>query len=300
MEFVAGIIVFNLTHNGHCIFGYDNIPYARRQTKKQVYFQKYGRCQRNPLPFGQECLQTAKLIREDKKGSLQLLFSGGIDSEIILRSFRQLEIPIDVVVIRFKNDLNIQDISWAVVTLEGLGIKYRFLDLDIRKFLENEAFDKAKISQSRAPFMHVLCWALDQLDGIPILGSGELELVRNETTKSYEHIENESRMGMLKYLNYNNRDGVPLFFQYTPELMLSWLQEPLIKGFVAYSSEANSRARKTEIFHNYFDMLPRRKYDGYEKIIEEVEEYKKALTAIIPLDSTIRRSYSNLSSNLRL
>ena len=168
----------DLTHNSHFEFGYDGIPFRFRQNKDQQWFARYGVCERAPYSFDVECFETAKLIRRLQPDPIWILFSGGADSEVVLRSFLQQNITVKVAILRFKNDLNIHDIAYAVIACEKLHVSYQFFDLDLLKFWENEALDLAKSAQCITPLLLPTMWLVDQLDGYSVLGSGECLLVK--------------------------------------------------------------------------------------------------------------------------
>lgn len=258
--------MLELTYQNHFKYGFNQIPFSIRQSLTDNWFVSYGHITRPTLNFKEECIQTAKLIRDTKQGPLWILLSGGIDSEIVLRSFIEAHIPVRAAIIRFKSDLNIHDMSYAVIAAETLGVPYKIIDVDIIYFLNNTVYDIAKISYSSNLSMNVVSWCVSQIDGIPIIGTGDiyLELM---PTGNYAMTKAEHIVGVDYYLTNTNRDGVPGFFQYTPEIMHSWLHDDLTKQFVNDSRFWGSTKLKFDIYRYYFnDAVDRTKYTGYEKL----------------------------------
>ena len=69
----------------------------KRSDKEDCFFIDFQACSRKPLPFRQECAATARYIADTTKEPLIVLMSGGIDSEIVVRSFLEAEASFKVV-----------------------------------------------------------------------------------------------------------------------------------------------------------------------------------------------------------
>ena len=61
---------------------------------------------------------------------LTLCLSGGIDSECMVHSFLNDQVPFEVVFLKFKNNLNMFDIKTNIEFCESINIKYKFIDLE--------------------------------------------------------------------------------------------------------------------------------------------------------------------------
>ncbi|MBK8202131.1 MAG: hypothetical protein IPK68_07390 [Bdellovibrionales bacterium] len=125
-----------LTHNSHFKFGYNNKPEAFRTNPEQNWWVKYGRSRRRPLSFRDECMETARTIRAKVTGDIWILFSGGVDSETVLRSFLEAGISVKIAVARYKDQINLHDISWAVLTCNELGCAFSIFRLRSSEVLE--------------------------------------------------------------------------------------------------------------------------------------------------------------------
>lgn len=67
-----------------------------------------------------------------------LCFSGGIDSQVMLQSWLEAELPFDVFVLVFKNNLNDHDVSNAYKYCKEIDVKINEIELDVTKFLSRE------------------------------------------------------------------------------------------------------------------------------------------------------------------
>lgn len=304
-----------LTHQNHFKFGYDNDWFRFRENAENKWMVKYGAVNRPAEDFYNECLETAKLIRDTTDGPLTVLFSGGSDSELVIRSFKRLGIPITAAICQFNDNYNLHDISFAVVACNQLNVRYNIIQLDINKFLENDCVTYAEATQCRDPMLCSTMWLADQVNGTPIIGSGECYLVKR-TPQAY--IDGESPYEATPWDLYEKeliaawyrhfmlpgkeRKAVPGFFQYTPEIMLSFLQDERIDDLVndRLYGKRSTMTSKFGIYQKYFpELAPRKKYHGYE-LINSVNELRVELRRMFPdSGSTFLTEYNDLTSMLR-
>ena len=72
----------------------------------------YHPCTQRPSSPLKEAQRAAKIISD--YGDTVLCLSGGVDSEMMARVFLSCGIKFKVAILRFKNDLNLYDIRYAV------------------------------------------------------------------------------------------------------------------------------------------------------------------------------------------
>lgn len=284
------IKVPQLTADNHFEFGFSNsrggtsreVPFSFRTEESDQWFVRYGRCSRLPLSFRKECLATARLIRESTRLPIDLFFSGGVDSEVALRSFVEAGISVRVFSLRFAGGLNAHDLEWVDRTCRKLDVAPTYIDLDILKFWEKNAFAYAERTQCVSPQLLSTMWLADQTDGFCVLGSGENFVVKRvpENYVSGESaylrsvwdlFEKEKIAAWYRHFIVEGRDAAPGFFQYTPELMLSWFLDEM--GCDLWNDrrigKRNSVSSKLEMYQRHFDIEERPKYTGFEQIQAE-------------------------------
>lgn len=278
-----------LSFGNHFEFGYSNaalfdgraVPFSLRTSPEDTWFVRYGRAGRRPFDFRRECVETARRIREATNLPIDVLFSGGVDSEVTIRSFLEAGIDIRVTTARFKDDLNRHDVEWAEKIGRELGIPIRFVDLDLLKFWESDAMAYADRTQCVSPQLLTTMWLADQTDGFCVLGSGENFIVKRlpegyvpgespYLRSLWDLFEKEKIAAWYRHFQLQGRDAAPGFFQYTPELMLSWFLDPI--GCDLWNDrrigKRNSESSKLEQYQQHFPLAPRPKYTGFEKVIE--------------------------------
>lgn len=278
-----------LTRGQHFLFGYvpAGAPPAnfeslrKRQADSDEWFVQYGRAVRVPMSFRLECLEAAREIAAHA-GPLPItvLFSGGMDSEVALRSFVEAGVPVRAAILRFKDDFNLHDYSWAILACENLGVEYRIYDLDLLAFWNGAAAaEYAERTHCVSPQLLPTMWLADQVEGFPVLGSGENYLVKKN--ESWVLLEKERIASWYRHFLFQNRPACPGFFQWSPELMLAWLVDPLAIDLWQNRRplEDDSKVVKIRIYQQHFNVLPRLKYTGFEKVRDAESSVRAVLSA---------------------
>ncbi len=243
-----------------------------------------------PQSFREECLATARLIRESTRLPIDVLFSGGVDSEITLRSFIEAGIPVRVLSLRFAGGLNSHDTEWVERSCSRLGVEPKFVDLDLLKFWETTAQGYADRTQCVSPQLLSTMWLADQTDGYCVLGSGENFIVKRVPTSyvsgeskylrsTWDLFEKEKIAAWYRHFIVEGRDAAPGFYQYTPELMLSWFLDPM--GCDLWNDripgKLNSVSSKVTMYQRHFDLENRPKFTGFENVQVEDAIFRREL-----------------------
>lgn len=286
-----------LTEWNHFKFGYNGKENTRRQSVKDQWFAVYGRCKRSPKNFYHECLITARRIAEIANQPIWVLMSGGIDSEVVAQSFYLAEIPFNVAICRYRGGLNEHDYIYAVQFCEKYGVPYQFYDLDILRFWNSEGLQYAIDSQCISPQLIAVMWLMDQVPGYPVLGSGECLLEKKQNSCEWELWEKEKVASWYRHLQLRGRPGCPGFFQFTPEIMLSYLLDPDVQAMKANLDPriVSSTQIKQGLYKKYFDLEDRPKFTGFERVIHEDLIFRSYLKSLMPdSDQVYKVSYCTL------
>ncbi len=302
-----------LSHRNHFRSGYDGRWFAERPSPFACWEVGYGRATYVPVDWRAACLDTARLIRGATELDLWVLFSGGLDSEVVLQAFLFAGIPVRAAITRFAGDLNRHDIGYAIKFCETHQIGYRLLDLDIERFIASgEAMDYAVRTHCVQPQLLHTMWAMDQVDGYPILGSGECYLERrvDETIAPgrpgsgagvWEMLEKERIASWYRHLLARERPGCAGFFQYDPGNMLAFLRDRLVIALChdRIAGAKDSSAIKPVIYRQHFLLEPRPKFHGFENVMWLDDELRPALQrAFGAHDAIMRTRHTQLLQDL--
>jgi len=254
-----------LTHKNHFKFGYNSNWYNLRQSSEDIWHVKYGRCERDPSDFRSECVNAARLIREATTLPIYICFSGGMDSEIVVRSFMEANIPITCLIASF-DDLNQHDISYAFEFCSRHSLPYEVHRINIPRFWKEDLMEYAIKTNCISPQLPVIMWLADKVKGHVVLGSGECYMVRNEKS-IWELWEKEKIASWYRHFMVSDKEGTPGFFQYTPELMLSFITDDVINMDLNIGS--STYYEKKKVYNKYWnDLIERPIHTGFEAFKE--------------------------------
>ena len=168
-------------------------------------------------------------------------------------------------------NLNIHDIAFAITFCEQNGLSYDIFELDLEKFwYAGAGMDYADKTQCCTPQLLPTMWLSDQIDGLPIIGSGEpyIKRVDMEDEKSpWVFQEKERIQSWYRHFINLDRPAVPGFFQYTPRIMYMFLTHPIIQELVTNKDhrKQSSVYTKSSVYREYYhDMAFRVKASGFE------------------------------------
>jgi len=218
-------------------FTFDNLgPNISKPNKEAVFNIHYNRnhVPNKKLDYFQALFRNAELIKDIYGGPFDVLFSGGIDSEIIIRTFHQLGIKQNVYTFCFEDDINCYDVDQAVKTCSQMGIKHNLIPFNLKKFLENDAYNFYQISYPSTVEKLVRLKWYDYLDNIPVVGDGEpywhRDLFNDFTKKSrWSLFSIEHDYANSIHAKAINRTIIGEWFLFTPEIAQSYIRLPHVK-----------------------------------------------------------------------
>jgi hypothetical protein len=221
----------------------------------------------------EEQYRTAELVRDDFGGDIALMFSGGTDSEIVLRAFLKIGVRPRVVFIRFKGGYNVNDFVTGLQICDSLDIPMETIDFDVIDYYRSgEAAQFASEIQCRQIAYLTVYHHIKKL-GMPAVMGGELLLRRHVYQGGsrwyYCFRENEDASAMRFSIKY----GIPLvneWFSYTPEMMLYYMQQPLTQWLITekYNYKLASVSTKNRLLRTLMPELVKKvKTTGYERLL---------------------------------
>lgn len=235
------------------------------------------------LSWRDECKNVAQNLYDIHKDKLVIMLSGGIDSEVVLHSFISNGIFPKVVVLRYERMLNLHDINYALRICASRGITPTIIDVNVQDFFKTKLLDFAQFTKCSSPQLNLLMYYADKIDGIPIIGAGENYLVRKEGKKEIYDLEEARVVSMYKFFQSKSREAIPAFFQYTPQIMISYLQKESVYRWAETAKQQgyiNSKKIKPSIVAEEFDIEPRGKLTGFE-LMEPLDlEYRSKLLSM--------------------
>jgi hypothetical protein len=252
----------------------NGVDYALRKNKNDTVTFTFDRITRTLGSYKQELYNNARAIRDYYSGTFDVLYSGGIDSEVILRVFKELNIKHNTIVVKYKNDYNVREIEYAIASLTSLNIPYKIIDFDLKRFYENEAYDLCiKSSCLRVGRVNHLKFCLDFCDNIPVMGEGDIYWYRNggidySNPPNWKFLMSEASHNCGMYLTNIGRENVCDFYEFTPYLIKAYNQQPLMQQLLTDKIPGKlSNWSSKWLMHRELwpDLLQRPKLTGLER-----------------------------------
>jgi hypothetical protein len=256
--------------------------YFSRQTGDQIFKTHYGRFEGEILDFKTELISAAKSTL-DYYPNLRpcIFFSGGVDSELILRSYIAIRSNPKVYIVRYENNYNIYDVSHAVSICSSLNQDYTIIDFNLEKFFSNEAETISEDAQIDRPSMLPHLKFADLVDGLVIVGHSDVRWYRphDDYTKSVEWLAQdfEHDIGCDKYNMLKNRSAIYQWWKWTPGLVLSYTKLQWFQKLIAdrYYGKLGINSTKIEGFQEiYPDLIVRKKQTGFENVKSLIDEFE--------------------------
>jgi len=232
--------------------------------------------------YFEETLTSMEYVYTNKSGKIQLLYSGGLDSEFVARILLHLKMDFEVVIIRLTQpneiDLNHHDTKYAFEFCVSHNIKPIVYEIDFLKFIESGRHREiAESVECCAYSVPMSLYVAEQLDGFTVMGN-DPPYIRYEKDKDAWYLEELQYIhSLLRYYKKFNLQGCPFLLSYRPEQMLSFLLDPAIQelGYNRILGKTGSNSTKSHVFNrgNDFNMdvydftgNNRKKYTGFEEI----------------------------------
>jgi hypothetical protein len=260
--------------NNWMSYSFDKIEYGKKLTKESIFSINFNnKIKKESIPSYKDALyNNAKIMRDSFSEPFDVLLSGGIDSEVVVRTFKDLGIKHNTFIFRLENDYNIRDINDAVTICQQINIPYKIIDFNLQYFFEQDAlyyFNKSFVP--RAGRLPRLKW-IEYLDNIPVFCDGEPYWKRllgeDYAHKSEWHLQLEEGAYSSSIYGQNiDRIVIGDWYEYTPEIILSHMQhsttQKLLKDQLPgkLSSWSSRYAMHQEIWP---EIEVRKKLVGYE------------------------------------
>lgn len=271
------------SENNWYYWSYGSLPaYSRQtQTNYSTFKTKFNKYTGPVDSFKDELCRAASSTIDHATDKITALFSGGVDSELMIRAFLDIGYTPKIVIARYENDYNLYDVSYAVTICSMLNVPYTILDFNLHKFYEHDAERVSEMAQIDRPRALPYCRLLEVVDGFPIMGASDLSPWRtddNYTCKGtwmmrcWEH-----DIGWSKFLRQINKPGIAEWFKWTPGLVISYMNTVWFSNLIddRYGGKLGSNSTKILGYREaYPDLIERKKQTGFEKTDPLINEFE--------------------------
>lgn len=226
-------------------------------------------------------------IRQTK--TVEVLYSGGMDSECVLRSCIMQKIPVRAVTGRWVSNnypINTHDLYYAEKFCRENNVEHKIIDLDVKKFFENG--DHIKYIKPYYVWQsHVAThmWLFEQASGFPVFGGEYSWPWYPEKKLSPPKI---IFMSYERFLKDNNIHGIGNMLGASLDVELTFIKNHLevmrSKPINFYAGDAaNITNFKRDLFQhmNFGKLEPRMKNYGWELVDTDIINIHKYTDMLI-------------------
>jgi hypothetical protein len=273
----------NPTLNSWLSWSFNDVPYGLRTNKDDIYklHIDLSRVPSEPESYYKELYNNASMMRDYFTGQFDVLLSGGIDSEVVVRTFKDLGISHNTYIFKYENNINYKDVSAAIEIAKSLNIPYKIVDFNLEQFFESDAYETFEksgcIRAGRLPHLKFF----DYLDNIPIMGEAEpywLRTLEGDYTKQSTWIFplNESNHNASMYLHSLGRENGCDWYEFNPNLIRAFNKLPIIQDLINDKIPGKQSCWSSRIpIHRELwpDITLKDKLTGYEGYEGDYPEY---------------------------
>lgn len=236
---------------------YDGVVSYVKPSRQSIFDIKVNDYDLIDCSYIQSLYTNAEALRDSFSEPFDVFLSGGTDSEIVVRIFKDLGIKHNTFTFVFNDNLNVQDVIKAECLCDSLNIKLNLIDVDLEKFARTEAinvFEKTFIPLFLDLFRYV---QFSYCDNIPIICEGEpyWRLKDKRTfTKQWRFVLTERELLVVSILNsiFGKRPIIP-FYLFTPWPITTYYNEVRVKQmFNHVYNLSDSWPLRFRMFHEHW------------------------------------------------
>jgi hypothetical protein len=207
--------------NSHFKSGFDEF-FSPSPENAHFHYITIGKLEQLPLAPIEEAKRAARLISEKLQDPV-LCLSGGLDSEAMAIAFLQEGIKFRGAIMNMQNGLNEYDIQAAKEFCKAHNVEFEEIHIPAMDILLSGAhLEIAEKYRTLSPERALFILFLEKISGQPVIGG---EILRREAINGDVNFccPKDRDLSYWRYLQLNERAGVPYFHYYTPELTLSFM-----------------------------------------------------------------------------
>lgn len=277
--------VRNLTHEDHLkwwleepLTGKRTLFKTRESLAERFRFES-GEPSRPVLSWYEELKNALRLSIDSHGSTFNVFYSGGFDSEILVRTLVELGANVVAHTIKFQDGENANETQHTDGVCDALGIKQVIWLHDPKRYVREEKYLElgVKYSCTQLAYITVLEF-VRRVQDLPTFMGGEIYVqlrqrssmdVKSGTEWVYVYREDEDGM-TYRYAMDTGHTLINEAFSYTPELVHAWTHcrsvQQIVQGHVP--GKLSLISSKPKIFEEIYPYptAARRKLHGYENL----------------------------------
>lgn len=276
-----------LSKDNHMKIGYNKKSFSYRINLYDKFFVSYGTIGSVPISFRQACIDSAVEISNICQSLNKIplvMYSGGIDSELIIAAFLESKRDFSVAHVKYTPNFNNHETYYVEQFSKKHDLDLHYFDVDpIEYFTNRNNFDQAVRDNANLIETQLMTSITPMIKDryFPISDSPGVAMFRTEKDvskkskwywKDYEHLS-----AYFFHCMKENMPACPSFYHWSPEIILAFLLDPLVIQVVNNDIEGKITMRTTssKIYNTAFPEygpFNRPKYNGFEKLPRDMIE----------------------------
>ncbi len=288
----------------------ESTQFGTRLWSQDKFSFTLGTCSGPTLAWSTEFEAALSKLIGTHGSRLALFYSGGSDSEIVLRTLVKLGVVPEVHIIKFSSGLNEHETTNADELCKCLGITPHVWHHDVETYIREQKFLDLGILYTCTQIAYLTVLEYARRVNLPVIMGGEVYLQRHQISDGAVHspqewyyIYREDEDGVT--YRYSKNTGHPIINEvltYTPELLYSWLTHPTIASVAnnEHPGKITILSVKRSVYEQElgYALQARSKFHGYERLQWTNINCRNILQSYLPRMQTAKLEYSSLLSHL--
>lgn len=214
------------------------------------------------------------------KGKLDILLSGGQDSELLLNTVRKLGISHSVTTMKLISDdciVNVQDVHYSELYCRENNIKQNIITLNVRDFFESGRYLDYLVPYSIIePHVATHFWMTEQCDNTPVFAGDYSWPWAHKAVLSPHRLEFSSYS---RFMYDNNINGISSFLNHSLELNMYMIE----RHYKHYDDLLESGRFKSNLYSSLGlgMFVPRLRNSGWEGLTSKLFKKNKYKVELI-------------------
>ena len=297
---------FELSKNNHIRYWFNNDcnQIYRNLADESSHMSLGGAISKTTVSFLDSLMNSAREIGGKHHGDFHLFLSGGLDSELAFRSFIRAGVEFRPVIVKFSNNLNIEDVVGAVTLCAAANKDPIIVDFDPLEFFLSEDWKRIAVSYQAHTFYQQLLIKIAENLAAPMITIDEIEISRGDRG-IWKFIKKEDQDGC--WHRFVEKTGIPAynnFYTYDPRTIIAFMSSRRIKSLINNDvpGKLSWNSSKNEVYFELtrLNMAKRHKRHGMERMMHIWEYVENATCLLMPgSPRTFEYSAIPLQANLR-
>lgn len=264
----------NFTYNNHISYSIGGRQFGYRETPYEKYEVSVGAIDPDHYRksnWRQEQFRIADMVYRDLGKDLVVMFSGGTDSEIVLRAFKHIGVTPRALFVEFTSGFNASELIAAREVTKSLGLPLEVVRVDVEKFYRSGAAQEIALSVQCASLAFLTIF--DQIIKLqaPAVMGGTMTFYRRPTREGSEWFHSYAERDECSAMRLSLKHSIPVvhdWFMYTPECMGYFFEDPGIQAVLTtrYNFKTWTDSSKNEVIDKWFPGILKKKKTGYENL----------------------------------